>query len=158
MNNQEISSLMEIFSFFFVTLDLYGKDRLNKTNQKLIGSTDWINEKIDSFRESKWSSGKNRYILYVLYVFAFVFTLVIFIIDPQESVFSTLFFFVITYVFVLLGVLLASAVIIALMLAISWLLKQSIMHMIRLLSFLNFEGLLLGFGSMLFLVSKYLEF
>jgi len=67
MSNQQISIILETISFFFVGLDLYGRERLAKVHSNILLTSEKTIQLIDFIRESGWSSKKSMALMNIAY-------------------------------------------------------------------------------------------
>ncbi|HMG90125.1 MAG TPA: hypothetical protein VK589_08690 [Chryseolinea sp.] len=77
MSNQQWSVLLETVSFFFVAIDLYGRERLERTHNNLMTSGEKLSSAINKLQGQKWNADRNKLFLWVLYSIAGVIALII---------------------------------------------------------------------------------
>jgi len=172
MTNQHWSVLLETVSFFFVAIDLYGRERLERTQVKILSANVKLSSIIVKMQTRKWNDRGNRVFLRVIYFMtgivavAFYFTSSLpsdafpggFTVENATGyIFGTAIFLFSFYCMILLGILLASALFLFLVLCVLWLSKLLFSALNHLFRLTNFEGLLLITGSLMFLISKYLQ-
>jgi hypothetical protein len=169
MTNQQLSILFETISFFFVAIDLYGRDRLERTHDRLLIILDKITSIIEYIRDFDWSKSRSSKLMMFTYVLSGVGTMYLFFVQfpigwddlsfgkVLTMILPVIFLFGFAFGIILVGLLLAMSLLIFSSLAMAWIIKIIFYGLSQLLRTINFEGLLLVIGSMMFVISKFLQ-
>ena len=67
MNKQELAALLEVISFFFVGLDLYGKERLGKMQTNILELSDKIYNRLTNVQNFEWNKQRSSKFMKVVY-------------------------------------------------------------------------------------------
>lgn len=159
MTKIELSALLEVLSFMFVTIDLYGKQRIEKTNTRLILILDKINQSLNSFNNLSWSNSRTQKMMRALYVLSGALSLLWYWYlqySAEDNETFSPFFLIILAPASLFFILMFIVLVLVSILVSTWILKSTSSILVNALRIVNFEGLLLMLGSIMFFVSKYL--
>lgn len=157
MSRPEFAALIEVLSFMFVTIDLYGKNRLEKTNNNLVERLDRIQKSLDSLTGITWRKAAIHPVMVFIYSLALVIVIAQFYgIVANGRHLDILTIGIIALTSILTG-LISVMLLLALFLFCMWFLKTVSNFFVFILGVVNFEGLLLVIGALMFFFSKYLD-
>lgn len=148
------SIYLEIISFFLVSIDLYGKERLSKTSDRLLTISEKLDKLIDKIRSFRWTDKSNRILLWTISFLSIGMSVYLVSTEFDDNwayllmlmlVFVLLFFLAFTF---------SAIILIGLSVFLTWLIKGFIRGLVSSLVAINFDGLLLIVGAILFVVSK----
>ncbi len=175
MNNQQVAALLEIISFFFVGLDLYGKERLTKMQEGILNLSNSLYSKITNAENFEWNKNRNSKFLRVVYVASGLIEVVWVTVNigqllPSEKelgdahwtlyVFIGFFSLIAIVIFfgVIMGAILVSTLlIVAVTIVSARLLNYFLRLIIWAFRLYKIEGVFLFIGTILFIVSKYVQ-
>jgi hypothetical protein len=175
MNKQELAALLEVISFFFVGLDLYGKERLGKMQNNILELSDKIYERLSNAENFDWTHQRGSKFMKVIYLFAGTIELggIVFLlikIDYSELNFEWSQFHVYLFTAVLLAavaflffgfimfpILIALVVILVALIVSIRMVNLFLKFLIWAFKFYQIEGVFLFIGTILFIVSKYFQ-
>lgn len=168
MNKQEISTLLEICSFFFVGIDLYGKERMTKMQETFLGFSERIYQHLLSIKNFEWSKHRRSKFMISVYILTGVIEVSYYIIITSKQDFYEFFsefnFWAIVIIpisagsmFCLFLLPVLFSIIIILFAAISMVevVNFILRGMIWAFRFYQIEGVFLFIGTLMFLLSKY---
>ena len=168
MTKQELSVLLETISFFFVGIDLYGRDRLQRMQESILEFTEKLKTKITQFSDFQWSKNRRSKFMVTVYIVAGLivmgFLAKVYFLDRDPlfehsigDVIRVAAIALILYIGVLLGLLVAAVVLLFLIIGLTAFINLLIRGMIWTFQFYEIEGLFLFIGTVLFLWSKYFQ-
>lgn len=167
MSQSQVAIVLEVLSFVFVTIDLYGKRRLLNTQEKLLSFSDSFLKQINQVSQHGWNKGKSRKLMRIIYIIS-LFTGMLgpyfYVKDALSSPyteFEWMWVFLtmgIGYVISLLVILFGILILLILFLFFMWIGRSILQATIWILKLINFEGLLIIVGTLLFFLGKYLEY
>lgn len=175
MNKQELAALLEVISFFFVGLDLYGKERLGKMQNNILELSDRIYERLSNAENFDWTHQRGSKFMKIIYLITGAIELGVAIFILIKIDYSALSFeWTRVHVYLFISILVMAAaflffgfIMFPILLAIIAILIITILSIrtvnlfLRFLSwafkFYQIEGVFLFIGTILFIVSKYIQ-
>jgi hypothetical protein len=175
MNKQEIAALLEVISFFFVGLDLYGKERLGKMQNNILELSDRIYNRLLNAENFDWSQQRGSKFMKVIYIVAGSIELIglLFILIninyselsfkitdlPRYLGLSLLFVALafLTFGFIMFPILISIVAILVFMIVAIRTVNLLLRVLIWAFKFYQIEGVFLFIGTILFIISKYYQ-
>jgi hypothetical protein len=175
MNKQEIAALLEVISFFFVGLDLYGKERLGKMQANILELSDKLYTRLTNANDFEWNKQRRSRFMKTVYLitgavevgciiynliesgnpfkdFSFQFSQILWYLLWSILIAAGLF---LTFGFIMLPILLGIVAIIVLIIIAIQIVNIFLRILIWAFRFYRIEGVFLFIGTLLFIVSKY---
>ena len=157
MNADRVAIILEAVSFFLVTLDLFGKERLNDTYQSIITRLEKAKHTNFALTFSKFFRAKHFCLLWFILVFAIVFILKVEVIlyKPKYNIVWNIvygMFLVGIWAFIVLSPILFIGKL------LDWFVHLTLGNLVKALYRNKVEGVMITIGTILFLVSKFISF
>jgi len=161
MNKQELAALLEVISFFFVGLDLYGKERLGKMQTNILELSDKIYNRLTNVQNFEWNKQRSSSFMKVVYaisgIASLVQSIVTFLDDGHRSIGFLIFMLPFSFGAYLFTVLLVIVFIMGVAILLIRLVNLILRFLIWAFKFYQIEGVFLFIGTILFMVSKYIQ-
>lgn len=167
MTKLELSIYLETISFFLVAIDLYGKNRLEKTHRRIVIFSRFMTRRIDYLVNESWQEKMTRRSRTIILIATFVFSIgsgcyqvlvrerTLGIVEGE--LLTIAYFSFLSSIAIFMGTMVFIMVSISLLLLVTWFSRKFLLILSKVLNVVNFEGLLLISGAVLFLFSKWLE-
>jgi hypothetical protein len=168
MSNEQIAALLEVVSFFFVGIDLYGPERLGKAQNRLLIASEYLHDKINHLQGFEWRKQRRNKFMLIVYTINIGLTAywlesgLGFISEIKTAsigeIIGGTFLFVFGYGFALMLFLMAIVFSMGLLNVLISVINYCVKALVKILKSYQMEGVFLFIGTTLFLISKYVQF